>query len=85
LDPAFQVHEIVTGPINAGIFPNAAFDPTLGTVSLFRFPTTTPANYEEAKQMFNFGLIKIAQDGRLTASINGIDGAALYELPLHLH
>ena len=84
-DPAFQVHEIVTGPINAGIGPNAAFDPTLGTVSLFRFPTTTPANYGEAKQMFNFGLIKIAEDGTLVASINGIDGAALYELQLHPH
>ena len=84
-DPAFQVHEIVTGPINAGIGPNAAFDPTLGTVSLFRFPTTTPANYGEAKQMFNFGLIKIAEDGTLVASINGIDGAAWYELQLHPH
>jgi len=35
--------------------------------------------------MFNFGLIKIAEDGKLVASINGIDGAAWYELPLHPH
>ena len=64
----------MTGPIHAGIFPNAAFDPTLGTVSLFRFPATTPTNYGEAKQMFSFGLIEIAQDGKLVASINGIHG-----------
>ena len=35
--------------------------------------------------MFNFGLIKIAEDGTLVASINGIDGAAWYELQLRPH
>lgn len=28
-------HEVVTGPLNAGIFPNPAFDATLGTECLF--------------------------------------------------
>jgi hypothetical protein len=49
---------------------------------LFRFPTATPANYAEPKRTFNFGLIEIAEDGKLVASINDLDGVALYELVL---
>lgn len=83
-DPRFQVHEIVSSPVNAGIAPNAAFDTTLGAESLFRYPSTKPTDYEQAKQMFNFGLIKIAKDSKkLVASINGVKGTPLYELTLH--
>lgn len=83
-DPAFQVHEIVSGPLNAGIVPNAAFDKTLGTESLFRYPTTSATDYGQARQMFNFGLIKIAKDGKkLVAAINASKGTALHELTLH--
>ncbi|HYE34969.1 hypothetical protein [Methylocaldum sp.] len=32
--------------------------------------------------MFNFSLIKIEEDGKLVASINNVNGAALYELTL---
>ena len=67
-DASFQVHEIVTGPLSAGIVPKAEFDTTFRTESLFRFPTATPANYAEAKRMFNFGLIEIPK----TASCRSI-------------
>ncbi|MGH8488076.1 MAG: alkaline phosphatase D family protein [Gammaproteobacteria bacterium] len=81
-DASFRVHEIVAGPLNAGIFPKAEFDTTLRTESLFRFPTATPADYAEAKRMFNFGLIEIVENGKLVASINDLNGVALYELVL---
>jgi alkaline phosphatase D len=80
--PEFQVHEVVTGPLNAGVFPNAAFDTTLNTVSLFRHPLTAPANYEGAKRSFNFGLARIDEHGWLTTSVNDLTGAPLYELTL---
>ena len=34
-DPAFAVHELVTGPMNAGIFPSADVDQTLNPQVLF--------------------------------------------------
>lgn len=36
-DSGYSFHEIVVGPGNAGLFPNRAFDKTLGTESLFFF------------------------------------------------
>jgi alkaline phosphatase D len=82
-DPSFQVYEFVSGPINAGVFPNRAFDDTLNPEQLFFFGAENRndvTTWEQAKSWFNYGAMKIDENGRMTASINGIDGNNLYEI-----
>jgi alkaline phosphatase D len=84
-DPDFVVHEIATGPMNSGIFPNRAFDPSLNPESLaFYGPATAEdvTTWDEAKEWFNFGALEIDADGSLTASIINTAGASVFELQL---
>ena len=83
--PAFRVHELVTGPMNAGIFPNPSFDTTLRPERLFLYaPPSADAvtSWEEAKRWFNFGALAIARDGTLTAQVVNTAGEAVATLPL---
>lgn len=83
--PGFQVHEIVSGPLNAGLFPNRSYDTDLGTESLFFFgPQSSSAvsDYQEAKRWFSYGTLAIAADGTLSAALRGTDGQVLYTLQL---
>jgi alkaline phosphatase D len=82
---SFVVHELVTGPLNAGIFPNREFDRTLNPERLFfHGPATAEAvtSWDEAKRWFNFGVLEVATDGRLTASIVDTAGQSLYSIEL---
>ncbi len=82
-DPGFQVYEFVTGPLNAGLFPNRAYDTSLGAESLFFFgPDTTVTDWQEAKRWMNFGRMQIEADGTLNASINDVSGTPLYAVQL---
>lgn len=82
-DPQFQVHEVVTGPLNAGLFPNRAYDTTLGAESLFFYGPDAPVTtWAEAKPWMNFGLAQVDAQGRLMLSINRIDGTPVYTLSL---
>ena len=84
-DPAFQVHELVTGPLNSGIFPIASFDRTLNPERLFLYAPASAESvktWEEAKHWFNFGAIAIARDGTLTAQIVNTSGAVVDTLRL---
>lgn len=82
-DAAFKVHEFVTGPLNAGLFPNRDFDTTLNTESLFFYgPATNGTTWEQAKPWMNFGHMQIGRDGRLTASVRDVNRATVYELTL---
>ena len=83
--PEFQVHEVVVGPGNAGIFPNRAFDTTLGTESLFfhgpeRFAEVT--SWTEAKRWFNYGVLTVDDAGRLTMQMKDTAGTVLFEKTL---
>ena len=80
-DPDFQVHEVVVGPLNAGVLGKPDFDTTLGTQSLFR-SINAPTTWAEAKQAFNFRLVRITSSGALTVSITGINGASFFDLLL---
>jgi len=83
-DPDFEIHEFVSGPMNAGLFPNRNFDDTLHPEQLFFYgPESSAAvtSYEEALDWFNFGLIRIDADGRLRASIVNHEGS-LFQLDL---
>jgi alkaline phosphatase D len=83
--PDFSVHEIVTGPLNAGIFPNRNFDPTLNPQILFFHGPASPAdvmNWDQAKQWFNFGTLEVGADGDLTAGVIDTAGEPRFSLTL---
>jgi alkaline phosphatase D len=83
--PSFRVHEVATGPLNAGIFPNRAFDETLRPERLFLFGPDTPeavTSWDEAKRWFNYGTLEVARDGTLTLGIVDTAGRARFSLEL---
>jgi alkaline phosphatase D len=82
-DPLFTFHEIISGPLNAGVFPKEEYDRSLGTARLFRYAPATPiASYDEALTWFNFGLIDIAEDGALTAKLINGRGDTVYDMAI---
>ena len=83
--PSFTVHELATGPLNAGIFPSRFFDASLSPERLFFYgPATAEAvtSWEAAKRWFNFGVLEVARNGRLTASIVDTSGETLFSVAL---
>lgn len=84
-DPDFVFHEIVAGPINAGVFPRAEVDPTFGPERLYRHGPERPGDitsYEDAQRWFNFGLVEIDEAGSLKARLVTAAGETAYELSL---
>jgi alkaline phosphatase D len=84
-DPDFVVHEIATGPMNSGIFPNRAVDPSLNPETLaFYGPDTAESvtTWDQAKAWFNFGTLEVDADGTLTAAIVNTAGSAVFEISL---
>lgn len=84
-DPLFQVYEFVTGPLNAGVFPNQAYDTTLNLERLFFFGPARAEDvttWTQAKSWFNYGAMQIDIDGSMRASLRNVDGAAVYEISL---
>ncbi len=66
--PDFVMHELVAGPLNAGLFPNREFADDLGAAQLFfHGPASKDAvrTYEEALGWFNFGVAQVTADGDL--------------------
>lgn len=85
-DAGFVVHEIATGPMNSGIFPNRSFDTTLNPERLAFYGPDVPedvTSWEQAKTWFNFGTLEVAADGTLRAGIVNTAGSAVFELELH--
>ncbi|HKG02077.1 MAG TPA: alkaline phosphatase D family protein, partial [Conexibacter sp.] len=83
-DPEFVVHELATGPLNAGIFPIAVFDQTLNPERLAFFgpaASTDVTSWEIAKRWFNFGALEVDAD-RLTMRIVDTAGASPFSLTL---
>lgn len=83
--PGFRFLEIVSGPLNAGFYPNPLLDTTFGPQRLFSFapPETRPVtSFAEAKRWFNFGVLDIAADGTLDARIVNGEGEEVFRLTL---
>jgi alkaline phosphatase D len=83
--PDFAVHEIATGPLNSGIFPNRNVDPMLNPEVLFFHGPPTPADvtsWEEAKRWFNFGTLEVGAAGDLTAQVIDTAGDPQFSLTL---
>jgi alkaline phosphatase D len=84
-DPAFQFYELVTGPMNAGIFPTTSFDTTLNPERLFLYaPESANAvtSWEQAKRWFNFGALAITAGGGLTAQVVNTSGDVVHAFRL---
>ena len=84
-DPQFRFFEIVSGPLNAGLFPNPAVDPTLAPQRLFYFAPSDPASvtsFAEATRWFNFGVLDIGADGTLVSRIVSGEGGEVFRLTL---
>jgi alkaline phosphatase D len=83
-NPGFVVHELATGPLNAGIFPSAAFDTTLNPQVLFGPDPSAPATtWEQAKDGFNFGRLELDRNGELTAAIVNTAGQTQFSFTLN--
>jgi alkaline phosphatase D len=84
-DGGFTVHELVTGPMNAGIFPTTDFDTTLNPQRLAFFGPPSPGavtTWTEGKHWFNFGELDLARSGALTIRIVNTAGAIPFERTL---
>jgi alkaline phosphatase D len=84
-DPSFHVNELVTGPMNAGIFPTDAYDTTLNPERLVLFaPPSIGAvtSWEQAKHWFNFGELDVTRSGSLTMRIINTAGDTEFERTL---
>lgn len=84
-DAQFVLHEVVSGPLNAGVFPQEAYDRTLGTERLFKYGPATAASivsFDEALGWFNFGVIEIDDGGAMAARLVDARGRTVYQLPL---
>jgi alkaline phosphatase D len=80
-NPGFVVHELATGPLNAGIFPNRDVDQTLRPEVLTFFGDFA-TSWEQAKHFFNFGTLEVARNGELTAEVLNTAGDTQFSLKL---
>lgn len=74
-DRSFEVLEVVTGPLSAGLYPSRALDETLRPERLFfHGPESMDAvqSYDEALSWLNFGEVEVEADGTLHVRV--IDG-----------
>jgi alkaline phosphatase D len=73
-DPGFVVHELVTGPLSAGLFPFDEFDTTLGTERvLHHVPEGAVHTLEAARPYFTWGKVEIDREDTLTLSARNAD------------
>jgi alkaline phosphatase D len=84
-DPTFAVYELVTGPMNSGIFPTTDFDPTLNPERIGFFAPPSPGavtSWTDAKHWFNFGELEVTRDGTLSERIINTAGTTQFERTL---
>ena len=84
-DPGFLSHEIITGPLNAGVFPRDDLDPTFRPERLFYYAPPQAhdiASFDEAQDWFNFGLLEVFNNGRLSIGVFNGRGQAVYRTTL---
>ncbi len=80
--PEFKVHEFVTGPMSAGLFPNRKFDTSWGTESLFFYgpeSMSSTKTYQDALKWMNYGAVNIDENGVMTIAVHDVNGKVLYK------
>jgi len=81
-DPGWTAYEFTSGPLNSGIFPTQALDPTLHPQRLFYYAppdADTIGSFDDAVGWFNFGEIEVSAEGALTVSILNGRGATVFQ------
>ncbi len=84
--PEFKVHEFVTGPLNAGLYPNRDFDTSWGTESLFFYGPESmfsTKSYDDALKWMNYGAVEIDENGVMSISVRDVNGKTLYEQTMY--
>lgn len=84
-DPDFVMHEAISGPLNAGIFPSRELDRSFQPQRLyFHGPERAEdvTEFTDALRWFNFGTVEIDEAGTLTLRIVTALGETAYELQL---
>ena len=77
----FRFHEVVVGPLNAGLFPKVEFDRSLRPERLFFHGPPSPeavTSFDDALTWFNWGLVEVDAAGALTLSVIDARGHELY-------
>lgn len=80
-DPQWISRELITGPLNAGVFPQLAIDPTFHPERLFLYAPPSPdaiTSADAALGWFNFGLIEIDAAGTLTMEVVNGRGESVF-------
>lgn len=77
--PDFEVYEFVSGPLNAGVFPNEAFDNSLNPERLFFHGAPVGLDYQGAKEYLSFGAVEVDEQGDMTVKIINALGATVTE------
>jgi alkaline phosphatase D len=83
--PRFRFFELVAGPLQAGLYPNPLVDPTFSPQRLFTFGPPEAhgvASFDDAKRWFNYGVLDVADDGKLVARIVNGAGEEVFRLTL---
>lgn len=78
--PDFVVHELIVGPLSAGIYPTKAMDPTFSpTRSFYHAPEEPLASLDQALEFYNFGDIRIDESGALAFRLINGHGDTVHE------
>jgi len=83
--PDLVLHELIAGPLNAGLFPNQKFQPDMGAERLFfHGPASADAvrDWEEALGWFNVGSFQVNADRSATVRWLDARGRVVGELRL---
>jgi len=83
--PEFRFHEVVVGPLSAGLFPRQALDETLDPERRFFLGPDEPEALEsflQALPWMTFGRAEITERGVLDLAVVSADGTVRYAFPL---
>jgi alkaline phosphatase D len=84
-DPSFEVWELVTGPMGAGIFPNRELDETFRPERLFFHGpevADTTLTFDEALTWMSWGRVAIVETGALHYEVRGLHDQVLSAMDL---
>lgn len=84
-EPEWEAREMITGPLNAGVFPIRELDPTFRPERQFLYAPATAdsiTSFDDALHWFTFGVIEVLASGRLSVSIVNAEGQTVYRMAL---
>jgi alkaline phosphatase D len=77
--PEFAVHELIAGPLNAGIGRHRPPDDSLNPTQLFvHAPVTGPDSFQDASAFFNWIRVDIDAEGKLRYSVRNALGKEVF-------